>query len=559
MTMNSKMSQDYMSIRAWLRLAAIGLVAWAILSSLGLYHIAQDVQKHAEQLRQSTRLQSISATLGHDITGAWLNVNSGHHQRTAPALAELKQHRDTIRDVLDMLQTPRDIYPSKANMHDRSDWEGLHNSLSEMIKVAEPMVARSLNAVFDATPATPPTASIDKPVFKNFMNHLKTTISANRFAGTHSYVSARWVLRNLCTMTLAIIALITLCGLFFLIFMSFRIGSRTTDVTNRILQYTSGVAEPPDRGPRNDEFGAIEAKVDHCAQTVYGMQMEVAQEHEKTLKQLKARTEELSKLNDALRASGRALVRFLTDVSHDLRTPLAIMVGESEVSLRSQSTSIDEYKETLSRMLDQTRYLGSLVDQLLYTARSRVSAVPLQPDYIDVPELVGNACRDMKTLAANRDIAIEFNNESARHIVLGDQTRLREMMLTIIDNAIEYSKPDGTIVVSISEKTANLKIAVVDSGIGIPAHEIPMIFRRFYRAENAPDANAQGTGIGLAVAKGIVESHDGTIEIDSQEGKGTTVIVMLPLVDQKKRPQSDQSDATDAPPHGPDVAHLTTA
>ena len=556
MTVNNKTSQDFMSIRTWLQLAALGLVGLAVLSSIVLFGIASDVRNHAEHLRQSTRLQSFNAELGRDVTRAWLYVNSGDHLLAVPALAEMRKQRKLVRDIIDDFHGKTAPHPPKAQLHGRMNWEKMHRSLSELINIAQPIVTQSRRTVSQTTP--PNTLPIDHPAYKDFMEHLRATIATCRFAGAESYANVRWVLQNLCTMTLAIIAAMAVYGLFFFLFVSSRIGTRTADVTSRVLHYTSGLQRPPDYPPRSDEFGRIEARVDDCAQTIRAQQMAVAQKHEKTMQQLNTRTEELGKLNEALRASGRALVKFLTDVSHDLRTPLAIMVGESEVSLRSQSTSPDEYKETLSRMLDQTRYLGSLVDQLLYTARSRVSAVPLQPDYVDVPELVRNACRDMTTLAANQDITIELKDSSTRRIVLGDHTRLREMLLTILDNAIEYSQPNGAINVSVSEQGTNLKIAVADTGIGIPANEIPMIFRRFYRAQNAPDANAQGTGIGLAVAKGIVESHDGAIDIDSQENQGTTVTLTLPLTDKQKGKETDHDALANGLTDRSGMEHLTT-
>ncbi|MFY0613048.1 MAG: HAMP domain-containing histidine kinase [Hyphomicrobiaceae bacterium] len=559
MTAKSKTRPDYASIGAWLRWATIGIVGLALLSAFVLYKIALDVQIHAEHLRQSTRLQSINAGLARDVTRAWLHVTSGRHDLAAPALSELKQHRRTIGDIVDDFHTLDDAYPPTPDFHAHPTWEKMLESITRMITIAEPLVAQGRTPTSVANGVLSPFKAINQPAYRNFMRHLRSAITTCQYAGAQSFANVRWVLQNLCSMTLAIIAALALYGLFFFLFVNFRIGARTADVTNRILQYTSRLPEPVDDKPGRDEFGTIELKIDECAQAIYGRQTTVAQEHEKTLKQLKSRTEELSKLNEALRASGRALVRFLTDVSHDLRTPLAIMIGESEVSLRSQTTSTDEYKETLSRMLDQTRYLGSLVDQLLYTARSRVSAVPLKPQYVDVPELVRNACRDMTTLAASRNVEIKLHDTSTRNIVLGDQTRLREMMLTIIDNAIEYSKENGSIVVSISEQSSNLTIAVTDSGIGIPSNELPMIFRRFYRAQNAPDANPQGTGIGLAVAKGIVESHDGTIDINSQKDIGTTVTLVLPIVDKRKRNPSETDQTTASGSEPPAIASLTTA
>lgn len=518
-----------MSIRAWLRLALLGLIVLAGISCFAFYQMAAEVQSYAEQLRRNTHYQAVNAELARDVTRAWLNIESGDPVLLPAALAELKKHRQVVQSIVDETSLSPGTFPPTHHLHDRTHWLQVHSGLSDLIKVAKAATTRS-KVIASGGAGHQAATSANRMVLRQFIDSLGAHIATSRFAGMQSHSGVRFVLEHLCIASLAMTGAMIAYGLFFFLFLTHRIRTRTSEVTQRLLQFSSGAPGTSSSRPQGDEFGTIEAQIDLCAQTVCSRQMEVEKAHELTMRQLEKRTQELAKLNDALRASGRALVRFLTDVSHDLRTPLAIMVGESEVSLRSKSTSISEYKETLSNMLEQTRYLGSLVDQLLYTARSRVSAVPLEPEYVDVVELVRQACRDMQTLADGREVLIEFTGPNDRQIVLGDRTPLREMMLTILDNAIEYSQPHTAIAVSIVRHATNLKVAVADQGIGIPASEMPMIFRRFYRAENASEANVKGTGIGLAVAKGIVESHNGTIEISSEENQGTTVTLVLPLV-----------------------------
>lgn len=528
MTKEGRTNSDLMSIRAWLRLAALGLIALAGMSCFAFYQMAGEVQSYAEQLRRNSHYQTVNAALARDVTRAWLNVESGDPALFPAALAELEKHRKVVQGIVDETGvSPGTISPAH-HLQDRTHWLQVHSGLGELIKVAQAAGVR-LKATSTGKEGPASVSLADRMVFRQFVDSLGAHIATSRFAGMQSHSGVHFVLEHLCLASLAMTGAMIAYGLFFFLFISHRIRTRTSEVVQRLLQYSSNAPSNSNPPPQGDEFGTIEAQIDLCAQTVYTRQMEVEKAHRLTMRQLEKRTQELAKLNDALRASGRALVRFLTDVSHDLRTPLAIMVGESEVSLRSKSTSISEYKETLSKMLEQTRYLGSLVDQLLYTARSRVSAVPLEPEYVEIGELVRLACRDMQTLADGREVLIEFTGLNDRQVVLGDRTRLREMMLTILDNAIEYSKPHTAIAVSIARHATNLKVEVADQGIGIPAREMPMIFRRFYRAENSSEANVKGTGIGLAVAKGIVESHNGTIEISSEEGQGTTVTLILPL------------------------------
>ena len=528
MTIEGRTKSDFMSIRAWLRLAALGLIGLASLSCIVHYQMAAEVQSYAEQLRRSSSYQAINAELARDVTRAWLDIESGSQELVGPALTDLQKHQKVVQGVIEGSAFWRDEVSPSPEVYDRARWLQVNASLAELVKSAEAVVARSKASDHAILPASSP---VDRSAFRKFVDTLQSNIITSRYSGAQSHSGVHFALEHLCTAALLMTGAMIAYGLFFFLFINHRIRARTGEVTNRLLMYASGALITSTVKPQGDEFGTIEAQIDQCARTVYGKQMEVEKAHEMTMHQLKNRTQELAKLNEALRSSGRALVRFLTDVSHDLRTPLAIMVGESEVSLRSKSTSISEYKETLSKMLEQTRYLGSLVDQLLYTARSKVSAVPLEPEYIDLSKIIRSACRDMQTLAANREITIKVDGTKESLITLGDQTRLREMILTILDNAIEYSKAHDAVTVSVVRQGPSLKLDVTDQGIGIPASEMPMIFRRFYRAQNASEANIQGTGIGLAVAKGIVESHNGTIQISSKENQGTTVTVLLPLVD----------------------------
>lgn len=530
MTANNRLISASMELRSWLKLAAFVLIGFAALSSAVLYEMSTNLQSHVHAVHQIARLQAAHADLARSVPRAWLDIETGKHSSAVSALAELHRAIVVAQGITDELAKSHESLVRPVESDAQQQWAKLRASLTGMVEVAAPVVSRKQLI----RPAAGPVAAVDQAALENFNAILESSISRAGLIGAQSESSLQSALTRLRGITLVVMGLLVVYGLFVFWCIDYRIRARARDLSYRILQYINGTFSPSARLPSSDEFGLIETQIDECAQRVLGEQMKVARAHQKTLRQLEERTTELSNLNEALKVSGRALVRFLTDVSHDLRTPLAIMVGESEVSLRSQSTSVEHYKETLSRMLEQTKYLSALVDQLLYMARSRISAVPLEPDYIDMMELVEIACRDMKTLADRRDVAIDVNVDIDSCIVLGDPVRLREMMLTILDNAVEYSRSGGTITVNMTVQAPGLVITVSDTGIGIPANELSMVFRRFYRAQNAPGANAHGTGIGLAVAKGIIESHRGTIEIESTENRGTLVTLTLPFVDQSR-------------------------
>ena len=258
MTINSPTKSDFMSIRSWLRLAALGLIGLASLSCMVLYQMAADVQSYAEHLRQSSRLQTVNAELARDVTRAWLSLESGDRVLAAPALADLRRSRTVVQGIMAEFTAWQGQYPPPNEIYNRAHWPNLRASLSGLIDVAEPIVARSRMITPAAGPAEP--LSIDRAAFETFSDVLRSSIVSSHFSSVHSHSSVRWVLQNLCTAALAMTGAMIAYGLFFFLFINHRIRARTTEVSNRILQYTSGAFSPPARKPQGDEFGTIEAQ-----------------------------------------------------------------------------------------------------------------------------------------------------------------------------------------------------------------------------------------------------------------------------------------------------------
>jgi len=259
------------------------------------------------------------------------------------------------------------------------------------------------------------------------------------------------------------------------------------------------------------------------------------QEHQKALQDARAnletivaeRTEELRQANDSLRKIDETRRAFFADISHELRTPLTVIRGEGEISLRGRNKKIAEYKHSIERIVEQAKYLSVLVGDLLFIARQGAGAAKLKIQPVDLTDLAESVCGDARVVAYNRDVGVEFSGGTPHETIQGDRVRLRQLLLILLDNAVRYSNPKGTINVRVGRSNGSVTVAISDSGVGIPQEDLDGVFERFRRAGNAAEINEEGLGLGLPVAKAIVDAHKGKIEIKSKEGEGTTVLVSL--------------------------------
>lgn len=219
---------------------------------------------------------------------------------------------------------------------------------------------------------------------------------------------------------------------------------------------------------------------------------------------------------------------FLADVSHELRTPIAIIRGETDVVLRNRQSTREDLTESLRRVSGQANTLTKLVDDLLYVARSENGAPVVRSVRTDLLSIARTAVADVCCLIEADDGAIGFQSHEKQAFILGDPSRLAQLLRILIDNAIQYSSGPPVITVGLLRSTAGYHLSVSDQGIGIAPSEISEIFERYRRGGKAADANVGGQGLGLPLAKAIVEAHGGTISIESEDGKGATVHVAFP-------------------------------
>lgn len=280
----------------------------------------------------------------------------------------------------------------------------------------------------------------------------------------------------------------------------------------------------------DDEFARVARVINGMLDELQSSRTRLQASQAQLEAQVAERTLELSAANDALRGADAVRRRFLADISHELRTPLTIIRGEAEVALRGREKSLDEYRTTLARVVEQAGQTARLVDDLLFIARTGADQLRMtrQPVAFDV--LVRDTCTDTQTVARAQGMSIDYAQRVQSALVRGDPRRLRQMLHVLLDNALRYGQRASTVEVTLDASADGVVLRVVDRGCGIAAADLPNVFERFYRGDNAAEQHPDGSGLGLPMAKAIVEAHDGTIALASVQGQGTTVSVSLPAM-----------------------------
>lgn len=231
---------------------------------------------------------------------------------------------------------------------------------------------------------------------------------------------------------------------------------------------------------------------------------------------------------DRLQAAFQQQIRFTADASHELRTPVAVILAQAEHSLSKPRTS-EEYCQALETCTTAASRMKQLIDDLLILARSDLGRLELRRVPVDLAEVVRGSLSLLEPLADERKVGLSSQLLPAS--VDGDSLRLGQVVTNLVTNALRYNRPGGTVSVSVFTRGDRSWLVVADSGIGIPLADQQRVRERFYRADPARTfGDNQGTGLGLSIADEIITAHGGTMEIMSQPGHGTTVSVQLPAV-----------------------------
>jgi signal transduction histidine kinase len=220
--------------------------------------------------------------------------------------------------------------------------------------------------------------------------------------------------------------------------------------------------------------------------------------------------------------------QFVADASHELRTPLAVIQTYLELLFRHPSKTIEEESETIFKSLSEVKRINKLVEELLTLARSDSNEQQIRPEYFKMDRLLGLIVEQFRPIAVMKDLNIKETIDQDLNYY-GDQERLHQLFVILLDNALKFTPAKGTVFISSKKEGNYLKIIVKDTGIGISSKDLPYIFDRFFRGDKSRSRAEGGTGLGLSIAKWIVEAHHGQINIESKQKEGTTFIIKLPI------------------------------
>jgi signal transduction histidine kinase len=230
-----------------------------------------------------------------------------------------------------------------------------------------------------------------------------------------------------------------------------------------------------------------------------------------------------------LEMSFAALRRFTADASHELKTPLAVLRADVERAMHA-STGATEQLVALEEALHETTRMADLVDSLLTLARADEGRFDLMREPVDLEPLARDVFETALILGEDAGLNVTMPRVE-NSVVLGDRTRLRQLFLNIITNAIKYTPRGGDVELSLTASEEEATFSVRDTGIGIAAIDLPNIFDRFYRADRVRSRQAErgGFGLGLSISQWIAQAHGGTLSVQSRLHRGSTFTVSLPL------------------------------
>ena len=219
---------------------------------------------------------------------------------------------------------------------------------------------------------------------------------------------------------------------------------------------------------------------------------------------------------------------FVANVSHELRTPLTSIKGYIEALIDGAKDDPQKCAEFLGIIQKHSDQLNALLADLLQLSTIESGQYQWQRGIVLIPEMIDKAVHLLQPQARKKGQEISTGLAEGVGTLTGDADKLIQVLINLIDNAIKYTPNGGRIRVEARQREDAVEIAVSDSGIGIPAKEIPRIFERFYRVDRARSREMSGTGLGLSIVKHIIEAHGGKVSVESQVGKGSRFVVTLP-------------------------------
>lgn len=246
---------------------------------------------------------------------------------------------------------------------------------------------------------------------------------------------------------------------------------------------------------------------------------------EGTQNELKDLAETINEMLDRLDTSYESQKQFVSDASHELRTPIAVIQGYINMLDRWGKKDEAVMEESIEAIKNEAASMHELVEKLLFLSRHDKKTMKLSKKFFEMSEVVDDMVKETRLVAEGRNIECEALDKV---MVYGDQQALKQAVRVFIDNAVKYTKEGGSICISCRNNDGDCVISVEDTGLGMSQKDLDHVFERFYRADNVRNEKISGHGLGLSIAKLIVLKHSGIIDITSQEGVGTKIDITIP-------------------------------
>lgn len=235
----------------------------------------------------------------------------------------------------------------------------------------------------------------------------------------------------------------------------------------------------------------------------------------------------INEMIERLESSFKRMAEFTADASHELKTPICAMRGEAEVLL-SKGRTAQEYQEGLAHFIERFDYLNRMINDLILLSKLDSSQAELKMTPLRLDLLIEDLYNVFRILADQKKIDLSLG-DMEEVIVKGDKIRLQQLFANLMDNAIKFTPEKGSVRVTLERDEGEVRVRVMDTGVGISQEEQKNIFRRFYRVDKSRSQETGGVGLGLSIAQWIAFAHHGKIEVESELGQGSTFTVYLPI------------------------------
>lgn len=517
--------------RTKLHLMAVGLLVVVVLLAGVFYASADRYQYHLER-----------SELAHTVLLSYLAVSNQTYRKLSAMgeiveqgrIDDLQERLDSERSLRDALAEVRqNITAEVAFVRDEEEAEELQHlveieSLVETVISAAGDIRQYVENGEIATAADALSALRSDAIAGQFSKLIGMALEEERREVSETQAAANRLDRMISTvLPISLIGIVTI-GLYMVVTTSRRLSRSVDALRDAASAYTSGEFDYRMEALAEQEFSHLREVMHRMAEELFARRA-VAEQDKSTLESLiSERTRELEQSNTQLERLDRSRRQLLADISHELRTPLTVIQGESEMALRGDPKPIEEYQDALTRVREQAMHTNRLVDDLLFVARSEEGHARLKKRSVSLADILKSVSDDFHVAANKKCISITENYSDEGIVVSGDARRLRQVFAILLDNAFRYSRSAGSIRITLEGGVEAVIVTVEDNGIGLSETDAEQAFHRFYRGGNA-ERHSEGAGLGLPVAKAIVEAHGGSISLTGTPGKGALARVVLPV------------------------------